>query len=95
MKSNLSDHLPISFLFSISKLPQNSSPIKLKKRFFKERNLASFKNQISNINWDILTSTQCSANSLYETFLNTFSEIYDVNFPLTDIEIKLKNLKTS
>ena len=94
MKSNLSDHLPISFSFSISKLPQNSSPIKLKKRFFKERNLASFKNQISNINWDILTSTQCSANSLYETFLNTFSEIYDMNFPLTDIEIKPKNLKT-
>ena len=94
IKSDLSDHLPIFFSISTSKLPQNSSPLKLKKRFFNESNLASFKNQISNINWDILNSTQCSANSLYETFLNIFSEIYDVNFPLTEIEIKPKNLKT-
>ena len=89
IKSDLSDHLPIFFSISTSKLPQNSSPLKLKKRFFNESNLASFKNQISNINWDILNSTQCSANSLYETFINIFSEI-----PLTEIEIKAKNLKT-
>ena len=82
------------FSISTSKLQQNSSPLKLKKRFFNESNLASFKDQISNINWDNLNSTQCSANSLYETFLNIFSEIYDANFPLTEIEIKPKNLKT-
>ena len=94
IKSNLSDRLPIFFSISTSKLPQKSSPLKLKKLFFNERNLASFKNQMSNLNWDILNSTQCTANSLYETFLNIFSEIYDVNFPLTEIEIKPKNLKT-
>ena len=54
----------------------------------------SFKDQISKINWDNLNSTQCSVNSLYETSLNIFNEIYDVNFPLTEIEIKPKNLKT-
>ena len=88
--------LNISIFFSIitSKLPQNSSPLWLKKHFFNESNLASFKNQISSINWDILNSTQSSTNCLYETFLNIFSEIYDVNFPLTEIEIKPKNLKT-
>ena len=90
IKSKLSDDIPIFFSISTSKLTQNSSPLKLKKRFFNESNLASFKNQISNINWDILNSTQCSANSLYETFLNIFSEIYDVNFSLTKIEINLK-----
>ena len=95
IKSNLSDHLPIFFSISTSKFPQNSSPLKLKKHFFNESNLASSKNQISNINWDILNSNQCSANSLYETFLNIFSEIYDVNFPLNEIEMKPKNLKTS
>ena len=51
--SDLSDHLPIFFLISTSKLPQNSSPLKC---FFNEINLASFKNQINNINWDILNS---------------------------------------
>ena len=81
-KSGLSDHLPIFFSISTSKLRQNSSPLKLKKRFFNESNLASFKNQISSINWDILNSTQCSEN---EKFLNIFSEINEVNFPLTEI----------
>ena len=87
IKSDLSDHLPV--------LHQSSSPLKLKKRFFNESNLASFKNQISNINWDILNSTKCSADSLYETFLNIFNEIHDVNFPLTETEMKPKNLETS
>ena len=84
----------IFFSISTSKLPQNSSPLKLKRRFFNENNIASFKDQISNINWDNLNSTQCSVNSVYETFLNIFNEIYGVNFPLTEIEIKPKNLKT-
>ena len=93
IKSDLSDHLSIFFSISTSKLPQYSFPLKLKKCFFNESNLASFKNQISIINWDILNFTQYSANSLYETFLNIFSEIYNVNFSLTEAGIKPKNLK--
>ena len=92
---NNSNHFLTGFdSLSYERSKKDYSPLKLKKRFFNESNPASFKNQISNINWDILNSTQCSANSLYETFLNIFSEIYDVNFPLTEIEIKPKNLKT-
>ena len=34
IKSDISDHLPIFFSINTSKLPQNSSPLKLKKRFF-------------------------------------------------------------
>ena len=64
IKSDLSDHLPIFFSISTSKLPQNCSPLKLKKHFFNESNLASFKNQISNIIWDILRFNQCCSNSL-------------------------------
>ena len=85
IKSDLSDHLPVFFSISTSKSPQNSSTLKLKKR--------SFKDQISNINWHNLNSTQRSVNSLYEIFVNIFNEIYDVNFSLTGIEIKPKNLK--
>ena len=46
------------------------------------------------LSWDNLYSAQCSVSSLYETFLNIFKEIYDVNFSLTEIAIKAKNLKT-
>ena len=80
IKSDLSDHLPIFFSISTSKSPQNSSPLRLKKRFFNKNNIASFKDQISNINWDNLNSTQCSVNSLYDRFLNIFNGIYDVIF---------------
>ena len=58
IKSDLSDHLAIFLSISTSKLPQNSSPLKFKKLFFNESNLASFKNQISSINWDTLNSTR-------------------------------------
>ena len=43
IKSDLSDHSPIFFSISTLKLPQNSSPLKLKKHIFDENNLASFK----------------------------------------------------
>ena len=86
--------MPIFLSLSTSKLPQYSSPLKLKKRFFKESNQAFFKDQVSNINWDNLNSTHCNAISLYETFLNIFSKIYDVNFSLTEIDIKSKKFKT-
>ena len=43
IKTDLSDHLLVFFSISTSKLSQNSSPIKLEKRFFNESNLASFK----------------------------------------------------
>ena len=86
--------MPIFFSISTSKSPQNASLLKLKKRFFNENNIAFSKDHISYINWDDLISTQYSVNSLYETFLNIFNEIYDVNFPLTEIEVKPKTLKT-
>ena len=45
IKSDFSGHLPIFFSISTSKLLQNSSPLKLKKRFINESNLASFKDR--------------------------------------------------
>ena len=50
VKSDFLDHLSIFFSVSTTKLPQNSSPLKHKKRILNENNLASFKDQISNIN---------------------------------------------
>ena len=50
-----------------------------------KENLTSFKDQITD-NWNSLNS-KCSANRLYETFINIFNEIYDVNFPLTEVKI--------
>ena len=90
IKCDLSDDLPIFFLISTWKSAQNASPFKIIKRFLNENKLASFKDQINNINWDSINSTQYNSNSLYETFRNIFNEIYDANYPLTETEIKPK-----
>ena len=93
IKSNLLDHLWIFFSISTLKFLQNSSLFKLKQRIFNENKLASFKDQISKDNCNNLNSTQCSANGLYEIFLNTCNEMYNVSFPLSEVDIKPKNLK--
>ena len=90
IKSDISDHSPIFCSISASKSRKNSSPLKLIKRIFNKDNITSFKDQVSNINLENLNSTQCSASNFYETFLNIFIEVYDVNFLLTEIEIKHK-----
>ena len=85
---------PFAFQLT-SKSSQNSSPLKTRIGFLNENKLASFKDQISNVNWGSINSTQYSLNSLYEVFLNIFKEIYDANYPLTETEINPKNLITS
>ena len=92
---NFLDHLPIFVPISTSILLQSSSPLKFTKSIFNKNSLASSKDQIDNINWDNLNSNQCSANSLYKTLLCIFKKIHHVNFPLTEIQIKPKKLKTS
>ena len=95
IKYDLSDNLPNFFLISTWKSPQNASPLKTIKRFLNENELAFFKDQINNINWDSINSTQYSSNGLCETFLNIFNGIYDANYPLTETKIKPKSLITS
>ena len=59
------------FFVSIStyKSPQNSSPLKIRKRIFNKNNPASFWARISKVTWDSLNYTESNANSLYETLL--------------------------
>ena len=66
IKSNLSDLLPIFFSITTSKSPQNFSLLKHKKRIFNENNLASFKDQISNIDWDNLPWEKLFARQIRE-----------------------------
>ena len=84
IKSDLSIIYPFYFQLAL----QNWRKIlqsKLESILLMKENLASFKDQITD-NWNSLNS-KCSANSLYETFINIFNEIYGVNFPLTEIKI--------
>ena len=62
-------------------------------REFTGKNKINFKMDLSNVDWNILGSCH-DANSLYETVVAVFLELYNINFPLKTKRIKLKDLKT-
>ena len=93
IKTSISDHFTI---FAAIKLPNEKTKnwkIKIKKRFFSDKNKVSFKQDILKINWEELNILNCR-NILYENFIKIYSYIYDKNFPLLETEVKLKDLLT-
>ena len=62
------------------------------KREFNEANKAAFKQQLSRVNWRHVSS-QKDVNKIYETFLRTFLENYEINFPYKQVTVKPKDVK--
>ena len=86
----------IYLFFSIGtlKLLRNTFALKIFEKVFLTKNsAASFKYYITKIIWDCIGSTDASAISLHETFINIFSEMYVVIVPLNKTEIKPSSLK--
>uniref|UniRef100_A0A6B0V9C2 Putative tick transposon n=1 Tax=Ixodes ricinus TaxID=34613 RepID=A0A6B0V9C2_IXORI len=78
---NISDHLPIYCLSSVSKRKQKNTN---ELYFFREINsesLAKFYSLIERADWNAECS-ECSADVAYSTFLNKFKKCYDEAFPL-------------
>ena len=60
--------------------------IKIKKRDFNEKNIKSFKEQLELLHWEhIDLSSDC--NTIYNTFVNTIYDVYDVNFPIKEFTL--------
>ena len=59
-------------------------------RYYKNRiifnkcNITSFKEQLSLLQWRHINFNE-TANEIYDTFLRTLTEIYDANFPHTEV----------
>ena len=62
------------------------------KRKFNKANKAAFKQQLSFLHWRHV-SFQKDLNKVYETFLSTFQEFYETNFPYKQVTVKPEDVK--
>ena len=93
IKTSISDQFAIFAVINISNEKTRNQEIKIKKRFFSDKNKERFKQNLQKINWEELNILNCT-NTLYKHFINIYSSIYDKNFPLLETEVKLKDLRT-
>ena len=93
IKSDISDHFPIFISVSTSKTKTTKQSVKILKRDFNDRNMTSFKEQLSLLHWNHI-DLNTDVNLIYETFLETFSDIYDANFPLKEYSNKENDIKS-
>jgi len=91
IKTDVSDDFPIFFSISIDSKRVNNEKIEIKKRIYNNKNLISFKEQLSLIDWNHI-NFDSDINIIYSTFLKTFYEVYDVNFLLRKIILKTKDI---
>ena len=85
---DISDHF-ITFLQpNIQK--NKSKPSIIKKRNYSKDNLAKFKLDLYNTNWDVVTNCN-EVNSSYDKFWEIYTLTHDTNFPLTTTKFN-KNL---
>ena len=80
IKSDISDHFPIIFTIQTGKTQSKYQTLVYNKSDFDEANEAAFKQQLSLLHWRHVSS-QKDVNNMYETFLSTFLEICETNFP--------------
>ena len=88
-KNNISDHFPV-FCNVKTNVSINSDKTIIYKRTFNEESVDDFKYLLNHVDWNYIVNSD--TNESYNKFLMKFSELYDVAFPETKIEIKAKNL---
>ena len=87
----------ITFQYSFQSIhPNVKLPNKIekyKKRDFNDTNLSSFKEQLSLLHWYHIDINK-DANQIYKSFLETFSDIYNANFPIKEFSMKGKDIQS-
>ncbi|XP_065647331.1 uncharacterized protein LOC136077015 isoform X1 [Hydra vulgaris] len=93
IKNDISDHFHVFFFINIdNKLLPNEKRV-FKKRIFINKNLESFKEQLSLIDWNFINAS-ANTNLVYNSFFKTFYDIYDTNFPEVNLKLKAKSIKS-
>ena len=89
IKSDVCTHFPIFFSIRLTKEKLQEGVIKIKKRVFSKRNIASLKEQLSLLYWRH-TDFDGTVNEIYDTFLKTLTDIYNANLPYASTFLKIK-----
>ena len=93
IKSDVSDHFPIFFSIQMTKEKLREDFIKIKQRFFNQRNITSFKEQLSLLHWRRI-DFKGIVNEIYDIFLRALTDIYDANLPIREKTLKDKDIKS-
>ena len=80
-------------MIKISNEKIRNQKIKIKNKFFSDKNKKTFKQDLQKINWEELNILNYT-NTLYKQFIKIYSSISGKNFPLLETEVKLKDLQT-
>jgi hypothetical protein len=81
---DLTDHLPSFILLSrLNKSQSHSRPLT---RIFGDKNMAKFKTDLTNINWNLLLKGDATKN--VQIFYDTIRTLYNKNFPLVRLSRK-------
>ena len=88
-KNDMSDHFPV-FCNVKTNVSTNSDKTIIYKRIFNEESFDDFKYLLNHVGWNYIVNRD--ANESYNKLLMKFSELYDLAFPETKIEIKTKSL---
>ena len=78
--SKLSDHFPIVHFHSITKTVNKTTHIT--SRDFSQLNIDRFCACLADVNWNTVRN-EPDTQTAYNDFINTFTSLYDIHFPLT------------
>jgi len=82
LTTNISDHFPILYVLKSGRVPCENKKIQC--RDFSNRNIETFKNNLQNINWDVLMDYQ-DVDDSYNYFLDNFIDLFNMFFPIKTI----------
>jgi hypothetical protein len=73
-------------------------PNRTKKRIFSDANVNNFRNDLNNINWNVILNDN-NVNSSFDKFWEIFNTLYDLHFPLKNVKFnknvhKINNFMT-
>ena len=93
IKTSISDKFAIFAAMKLLNEETKNQKIKIKKRFFSDKNRESFKQDLQKINWEKLNILNCTNNN-YKHIITIYFSVYGKNFPLLKTEEIFKDLRT-
>ena len=83
------DHLPIVIQTDF-RLQKNQTGKFQYRHFFTESNKLKFTESLQSINWDSIITDSTAPDTGYKIFHQVFTDIYDLSFPLSRVNITRK-----
>ena len=89
LKVGISDHFPIFFTSKSINVKTSQDLVFVTKRDINPFTLSLLKDKLLKVDWGLLHTIK-DLNEAYKTFLNAFSNLYEIAFPKTKIKVNSK-----